>query len=124
MERYKPQAGRLATVFYKGDPIMARPASNRDTSDTEKGETDPDVPPPPKTSRDISSTSMASHSGRTLAWEMMTLELKVDGKVKRLLNNLSGFVEPGQLTALMGASGAGKVGCHTVLSDLVADNPA
>ncbi|KAF6823067.1 ABC-2 type transporter [Colletotrichum plurivorum] len=108
MERYKPQAGRLATVFYKSDPMPTRPASNRGASDTEKGETDPDVPPPPKISRDISSTSMASHSGRTLAWEKMTLELKVDGEVKRLLNNLSGFVEPGQLTALMGASGAGK----------------
>ena len=31
------------------------------------------------------------------------------GETRRLLDNISGFVAPGKLTALMGESGAGKV---------------
>ena len=33
-----------------------------------------------------------------------------DGTQRRLLDDISGFVAPGKLTALMGESGAGKVG--------------
>lgn len=32
-----------------------------------------------------------------------------DGTQRRLLDDVSGFVAPGKLTALMGESGAGKV---------------
>ncbi|KAM0747667.1 putative membrane protein of the ATP-binding cassette transporter superfamily [Meredithblackwellia eburnea MCA 4105] len=42
--------------------------------------------------------------------------VQVEGKDKVLLNGVSGFVEPGKLTALMGASGAGK----TTLLDTIA----
>ncbi|RGP64262.1 cdr abc transporter [Fusarium sporotrichioides] len=39
----------------------------------------------------------------------------VDGSEKQLLNNVSGYAKPGQLTDLMGASGAGK----TMLLDTI-----
>lgn len=37
------------------------------------------------------------------------------GETRRLLDNISGFVAPGKLTALMGESGAGKV-CRSCIS--------
>ncbi|KFA79185.1 hypothetical protein S40288_02404 [Stachybotrys chartarum IBT 40288] len=110
MERYKLPAGRFATIFYKADPrTVASIASNSssNSSDTENGASDPDVPPitaGPTTPLD----AVTSHNGRILSWNNITLEVKVDGQLKRLLNDLSGMAEPGQLTALMGASGAGK----------------
>ncbi|KAI1128101.1 ABC transporter PeaB1 [Nemania abortiva] len=107
MERYKLPAGRLATIFYKTEPkelaLMSRPNS----SDLEKvPATDEDVPPKGPTTSDLHMVS--SYNGRPLAWKNLTLDLKANGEEKRLLNDLSGSVEPGHLTALMGASGAGK----------------
>ncbi|KAI1397475.1 ABC transporter PeaB1 [Hypoxylon fuscum] len=108
MEHYKLPAGRLATIFYKAKPKEVVSEVSSEASDHEKGGLDPDVPPIGLVASRAPSQSVSSHSGRTLAWRNITLELKVDGQVKRLLDGLDGFVEPGQLTALMGASGAGK----------------
>ncbi|KAI8631803.1 ABC transporter [Xylariaceae sp. FL1651] len=113
MEYYKLPAGRLATIFYKAEPrVMAKAsATTSDMSDSEKGGANEDVPPMSSPGLVIEHAplhSVSSHNGRTLAWKDITLELKIGGEVKRLLDGLSGFIEPGQLTALMGASGAGK----------------
>ncbi|KAH6651607.1 ABC transporter [Truncatella angustata] len=105
MDRYKLPAGHLATIFYKTDPKSVDLAMSSNSSDTEKGATDQDTPP---VTTQPSLPFVASHNGRMLAWENLTLELKVGSETKRLLDNLSGFVEPGKLTTLMGASGAGK----------------
>ncbi|KAK0634251.1 ABC transporter PeaB1 [Bombardia bombarda] len=116
MERYKLPAGRLATIFFKAEPkafAAVSTDSSLHSSDHEKGSID-DKDVPPRTSEVMVAPekhalqSVTSHNGRTLAWKNITLELKVDGGSRRLLDGLSGFVEPGQLTALMGASGAGK----------------
>jgi ATP-binding cassette, subfamily G (WHITE), member 2, PDR len=40
----------------------------------------------------------------------------VPGGPLQLLNNVYGYVKPGTLTALMGASGAGKTTCLDVLA--------
>jgi hypothetical protein len=138
MERYKLPAGRLATIFYKGNPRVDVPVASSDSLGNEKGTLDPDVPPKTSTVMMADETahihSVSSHHGRTLSWNNITLDLKAQGEVRRLLDGLSGklqrtaicsphkqaltgsshagFAEPGQLTALMGASGAGKV-CST-----------
>ncbi|KAI1385489.1 ABC transporter [Hypoxylon trugodes] len=108
MEYYKLPAGRFATIFYKSKSKEPIPRELSDTSDNEKGKFDADVPPTGSVIAPTTSRSVSSHNGRTLAWKDITLEVNVGGETKRLLNGLSGFVEPGQLTALMGASGAGK----------------
>lgn len=49
-------------------------------------------------------------------WRNVTLDIKIKGEPRRLLDNISGYVKPGTLTALMGTSGAGK----TTLLDALA----
>ncbi|EWY79905.1 hypothetical protein FOYG_16970 [Fusarium oxysporum NRRL 32931] len=51
-----------------------------------------------------------------LTWENLTYTVPVDRGERRLLNEISGYVRPGELTALMGSSGAGK----TTLLDVLA----
>ncbi|KAK5415167.1 ATP-binding cassette transporter snq2 [Exophiala xenobiotica] len=55
-------------------------------------------------------------SKSTLTWQDLTYDVQTPAGAKRLLNGIDGFVEPGRLTALMGASGAGK----TTLLDVLA----
>ncbi|KAL8388717.1 hypothetical protein RB599_010055 [Gaeumannomyces hyphopodioides] len=77
----------------------------------------------PKSSKDsqvivesLSSTapseSKPSHDrafGSTFSWRNVSLDIKTKNKeTRRLLNEVSGWVKPGTLTALMGVSGAGK----------------
>ncbi|EXJ78566.1 hypothetical protein A1O1_08967 [Capronia coronata CBS 617.96] len=49
-------------------------------------------------------------------WRNVTLDIKIQGEPRRLLDGISGWVKPGTLTALMGTSGAGK----TTLLDALA----
>ena len=49
--------------------------------------------------------------GNIFSWKNIQYEVPVSrGKIRRLLDNVSGYVAPGKLTALMGETGAGKVG--------------
>ncbi|KAL1878531.1 hypothetical protein VTK73DRAFT_7872 [Phialemonium thermophilum] len=115
MERYKLPAGRLATVFFKAEPdeIRVKSPGTSSDSDREKGEVDGDAPPltqphsrASRASRQVS--AMSQHPRRPLVWHDLSLDVKVKGESRRLLDHLDGSVEPGSLTALMGVSGAGK----------------
>jgi len=56
-------------------------------------------------------------SGNTIfLWQNAIYEVKVRSETRRLLDNVSGWVKSGSLTALMGVSGAGK----TTLLDFLA----
>ncbi|VDC07751.1 unnamed protein product [Peniophora sp. CBMAI 1063] len=52
-------------------------------------------------------------------WEDVIYDIKVKGGERRLLDHVDGWVEPGKLTALMGASGAGKTTLLDVLASRV-----
>ena len=41
-------------------------------------------------------------------WRNVTYDIEIKGEPRRLLDDVSGYVKPGTLTALMGTSGAGK----------------
>lgn len=134
MEWYKLPAGRLATIFYKTNPEALLLMRSSNSSDTEKGAgTDKDIPPQgPVLATTSTLHEVSSYNGRSLAWKNIVLDLSINGKERRLLDGLSGkrllyfkvcrheytdrafhvgSVEPGELVALMGASGAGKVSC-------------
>ncbi|KAK5658986.1 hypothetical protein OQA88_1072 [Cercophora sp. LCS_1] len=57
----------------------------------------------------------------TFSWHGVCLEVKIQHRPKRLLDNVSGYVQSGTLTALMGVSGAGKT---TLLNALAQRLPA
>ncbi|XP_026329157.1 protein scarlet [Hyposmocoma kahamanoa] len=57
----------------------------------------------------------------TLVWRDLSVHIKLKGgKLKRLVNNVSGIAKPGTLVALMGPSGAGKT---TLMSALAHRSP-
>ncbi|KAI3598044.1 multidrug resistance protein cdr1 [Moniliophthora roreri] len=52
-------------------------------------------------------------------WEDVCYDIQIKGEPRRLLDHVDGWVEPGKLTALMGASGAGKTTLLDVLASRV-----
>lgn len=44
----------------------------------------------------------------TFTWKDLTFTIPYDGSTRTLLNKVSGYCAPGQMTALVGSSGAGK----------------
>jgi len=70
------------------------------------------------TSPAISSSSILQNSSPSVpkletdqsmfTWKDLTFTIPYDGATRTLLNGISGFCAPGQMTALVGASGAGK----------------
>lgn len=60
---------------------------------------------------------LAAESGRDVfSWKHLNYDIDIKGETLRLLSDVEGFVEPGSLTALMGASGAGKTTLLNVLA--------
>jgi len=54
-------------------------------------------------------------TGDVFTWQHLQYDIPVGkGRTRRLLDDVSGYVESSKLTALMGSSGAGKV--NTILS--------
>lgn len=56
--------------------------------------------------------------GKPFTWEKINYHVPVSGPegTRRLLHDVYGYVKPGTMTALMGASGAGKTTCLDVLA--------
>jgi ATP-binding cassette subfamily G (WHITE) protein 2 (SNQ2) len=53
-------------------------------------------------------------------WEQLSYDIATDdGEMRRLLNDVSGYVKPGTLTALIGESGAGKTTLLNVLAQRI-----
>ncbi|KAG5718995.1 Brefeldin A resistance protein [Termitomyces sp. T112] len=59
--------------------------------------------------------AVQSHQ-KAFTWENLNYHVPVLGGQTRLLHDVFGYVKPGTLTALMGASGAGKTTCLDVLA--------
>ncbi|KAI2469635.1 ATP-binding cassette transporter [Annulohypoxylon bovei var. microspora] len=120
MERFKTPAGRLSTIFFSTDVLQKkRPGDVSPISDEEKSpgqETDmSDVLQETHTTTNQTMTSSKRH----FAWKDICLDIQVGGDSRRLLSNVSGWLEPGTMTALMGMSGAGKTTLLDTLSQRV-----
>jgi ABC-type multidrug transport system ATPase subunit len=103
MERLKTPAGKLATVFYKGDVLSVKLKL-----DIERGDPDGDIAPEYVTPVSYHKQSTVHNRDHTFAWKKLCLDIKTKDGDRRLLDNLSGCVKTGRLKALMGVSGAGK----------------
>ncbi|KAL5042237.1 hypothetical protein BDW71DRAFT_211366 [Aspergillus fruticulosus] len=55
--------------------------------------------------------------GPAFHWQDVCYDVKNKGEVRRLLDHVDGWVQPGTLTALMGVSGAGKTTLLNVLAN-------
>ncbi|KAJ3284582.1 hypothetical protein HK104_009867 [Borealophlyctis nickersoniae] len=52
----------------------------------------------------------------TFTWQDVVYTVPISGGTKQLLDHVAGWIKPGQMTALMGSSGAGKTTLMDVLS--------
>ncbi|KAF4544031.1 ABC transporter [Lasiodiplodia theobromae] len=118
MERFKMPAGKLATVFFStGIPTL------RHTSDVESqqsGSSDGEKEDDGQSSS-AQDTSTYHHveivkTQQTFSWKDLCIDVKTADGTKRLLDNVSGYLKPGSMTALMGMSGAGKTTLLNALS--------
>ena len=83
-------------------------------ADEEKGRTEEYTPGQVETKYTAEKASRGVPlSNEVFTWRDLQYDVPVaGGNVRRLLDNVSGYVAPGNLTALMGESGAGKVSTH------------
>ncbi|PYI08307.1 hypothetical protein BO78DRAFT_405795 [Aspergillus sclerotiicarbonarius CBS 121057] len=114
MERFRHPAEQMSTIFYRRLPSWANASLSRPADDIEK--------PPyvtetkklkPVSNSEVSAIGRLESAQNVFAWQELSLQLD-DGK--RLLHEVSGWLQPGKMTALMGMSGAGK----TTLLDTLA----
>jgi len=108
------------TLFKRGSRTAAvvEAQEKAGASDEEQGNVDKRTP----------EEKLRTDSGESISVPMMTdvftwrnIQYDVNmkkGETRRLLDDISGFVAPGKLTALMGESGAGKVGTSGVYAEL------
>lgn len=76
--------------------------------DEENNPVEVDAKPPsyPGGAGDRSVSLTGSQSSFT--WDSLELEVQIGKETRKLLNGVSGYCKPGTMTALVGASGAGK----------------
>lgn len=98
------------------------PKSVQEPPDEEKAGASPghagydSMPTETTTSGETASVNAIPPQRDIFTWRNVVYDITIKGEPRRLLDNVSGWVRPGTLTALMGVSGAGK----TTLLDALA----
>jgi ABC-type multidrug transport system permease subunit/ABC-type multidrug transport system ATPase subunit len=100
-------------VFQRGYvPEYLQEDNKQKSTDEEKGV----APPQANQSEQNTSVRAIKPQKDIFTWRDVVYDIEIKGKPRRLLDHVSGWVQPGTLTALMGVSGAGK----TTLLDVLA----
>ncbi|KAM0471305.1 hypothetical protein ACHAP7_009078 [Fusarium lateritium] len=103
----------------KGEILIFRKAQkSRRPDPTDEEATKPEFQPR-DTPNDDSTLSPREELANpsTFCWKNLCYDIKVKGQTRRILTEVDGWVQPGKITALMGATGAGK----TTLLDVLAN---
>lgn len=79
-------------------------ASPEDIEAAQKGEKRPGL----EESNGPSADAIIQRQTAIFHWQDVCYDIKIKGETRRILDHVDGWVKPGQLTALMGVSGAGK----------------
>ena len=101
-------------LFKRGakTPVARRAQENASPADEEKGVPESrDVKEKTRSESGTSSVDVAVPAmSDVFTWRHLKYDVRVGkSETRRLLQDISGYVAPGKLTALMGESGAGKV---------------
>jgi ATP-binding cassette subfamily G (WHITE) protein 2 (PDR) len=102
-----------ALVFRRGHAPASMRQDHKSGSDVETSE-----PSKAQASAETEDKGLGAIQAQTdtFTWRDVSYDIEIKGEPRRLLDNVSGWVKPGTLTALMGVSGAGK----TTLLDVLA----
>jgi ABC-type multidrug transport system fused ATPase/permease subunit len=104
--------GGGALEFAHGPPISNKSTTQKDEESISQNETPVEVETlTEKTKCDKTGEGGLVKSQSVFTWRNLTYTVPHKDGEKQLLNDVSGFCEPGKLTALVGASGAGKSTC-------------
>ncbi|KAJ2797208.1 ATP-binding cassette transporter snq2, partial [Coemansia guatemalensis] len=90
------------------DSLIEDPAAQGEENEEEE-KIYAEIPPGGPTDEQIA-------QGTTYTWNQVNYTVPVKGGERQLLNNISGYIKPGTMTALMGSSGAGKTTLLDALS--------
>lgn len=99
---WKSESTGQYLVFKRGYTPTEGPRKD----DVEAG--DGPVPYEKATNDEMKDVKLEISDKSTFTWQNVSLEVPVKGGKRKLLDDISGYVKPGTLTALMGTSGAGK----------------
>lgn len=110
MELQRPNKGGSAvTVFLRGQaPKDVDEALKNNTSPADEEAQANEGPESTESESEQKVEGIAKNTA-IFTWQNVSYDIPVKGGQKRLLDDVQGYVMPGRLTALMGASGAGYV---------------
>jgi len=122
-----PQSRGEVLVFPMGkEPEHLEEKGNGNTADVESGQKEPNRLDGETAARKTTSSGVEAMKKDLQApqdiftWRNVCCDVHIKSETRRLLSNVSGYVKPGTLTALMGESGAGKT---TLLDTYISSSP-